>query len=122
MRIGIAQEAYFFEKLGSEQMIFVDKQHSCAFGLLGIKQHLVQRGQTAWLTCGSATDLELIQHHFKEFVAGKNRVEKKRALDRHFTVRNNLQRGMDECRFPGADGPRKHQKTFSIENSLEHGC
>ena len=72
--IGITEQANFFQQLDGHEMGFVDQENGGATLLLGLKQHLMQRGQAARLAGRSAVDFVLIEDGFEQLRRSERRI------------------------------------------------
>jgi hypothetical protein len=122
IRVGIAEQSNFFEEFDAHQMSFVDEQDGGATLLLRLEKHLVKSGEAARLAGGGAADFVFFENGLEKFRWSESRVDEKRgdeAAAAFGFFGENLEGGVKESRFSGADGASDDGETLALENALE---
>ena len=122
IRVGVAEQANFFEQLDAHEVRFVDQKDRGAALLLRLEKHLVQRGETARLARGGAINFVFFENSFEQFARSERRIHEEGGDETSAAFGffgENLKSGMEKSCFSGADRAGNYGETFALQNTLK---
>jgi hypothetical protein len=122
IRVGVAEEANFFEQLDAHEVRFVDEQDRSAALLLRLEKHLVERGETARLARGGAVNFVFFEDGLEKLARRECRINQEGGYEAAAAFGffgENLKSGVKKSGFSGADRAGDYGETFALQNTLQ---
>jgi hypothetical protein len=122
IRVGVAEEANFFEQLDAHEVSFVDEQDGGAALLLRLEKHLVERGEPARLARGCAANFVFFEDGLEKLGRSERGVDEEGGDETAAAFGffgENLKSGVKKSGFSGADRAGDYGETFALQNTLQ---
>jgi hypothetical protein len=122
IRVGVAEEANFFEQLHAHEVSFIDEQNRGATLLLRLEKHLVERSEATWLARGGAANFVFFEDGFEQLGRCERGIDEEggdEAAAAFGFFGQNLQSGVEKSCLARADGPSDNGETLALQNTLQ---
>ena len=122
IRVGVAEEANFFEQLDAHEVRFVDQKDCGATLLLRLEKHLVKRGQASRLAGGGAINFVFLENGFEQFARRERRIDKEGGDEAAAALGffgEDLKSSVKKSCFACAHRAGDYGETFALQNTLQ---